>query len=96
MEKQDAMSDKKRRDKAPSKVPNKEDDRMEGTGRNTVSSFPNKYEAAIIAAKEARRLNDIIRHSGEDTKEKITLVAIDRVAKGKVKFGYEEQEGRRE
>jgi DNA-directed RNA polymerase subunit K/omega len=86
------MSDKKRRDKAPKK----EGNRMEGTGRNTVSSLPNKYEAAIIAAKEARRLNDILRHSGEDTKEKITLVAIDRVAKGKVKFAYEEQEGRRE
>ena len=96
MKKQDAMRDKRCRDKAPSKVPNKEDDLMEGTGRKTVSSFPNKYEAAIIAAKEARRLNDIIRHSGEDTKEKITLVAIDRVTKGKVKFAYEEQEGRRE
>lgn len=74
----------------------KEEGLMEHSGRNTVSSFPNKYEAAIIAAKEARRLNDIMRHTGEETREKITLVAIERVTKGKVKFAYEEQEGKRE
>ena len=74
----------------------KEEGSMEGSGTNASSSFPNKYEAAIIAAKEARRLNDIMRCSGEEAKEKVTLVAIDRVTKGKVKFAYEEQEGRRE
>jgi DNA-directed RNA polymerase omega subunit len=69
---------------------------MEDSGMNSVSSFPNKYEIAIIAAKEARRINDVLRHSGEDMKEKVTLVAIERVAKGKVKFVYDEEEGRRE
>jgi DNA-directed RNA polymerase subunit K/omega len=69
---------------------------MEDSDRSSASSFPNKYEIAIIAAKEARRINDVLRHSGEDMKEKVTLVAIERVAKGKVKFVYEEEEGRRE
>ncbi len=71
---------------------------MEETERNVVNSFPNKYEIAIIAAKEARRINDILRQSGEDQKqkEKVTLTAIERVEKGKVKFAYEEEEGRRE
>lgn len=78
------------------KTKEKESGWMEDPGKNTVSSFPNKYEIAIIAAKEARRINDIMRHSGEEEKEKVTLVAIDRVAKGKVKFAYEEEEGIRE
>jgi DNA-directed RNA polymerase subunit K/omega len=86
------MRDKRSKDKRHKE----EGDRMEDSGGNTLSSFPNKYEIAIIAAKEARRINDVIRHSGEDIKGKVTLVAIDRVAKGKVKFAYEEQEGRRE
>jgi len=69
---------------------------MEETERNVVNSFPNKYEIAIIAAKEARRINEILRQTGEEQKEKVTLTAIERVAKGKVKFAYEEEEGRRE
>jgi len=96
------MNDDERKDNGERKkkdqvknVEKKEEGSME-SGTNTASSFPNKYEAAIIAAKEARRLNDILRCSGEEAKEKVTLVAIDRVTKGKVKFAYEEQEGRRE
>ncbi|MCX5800099.1 MAG: DNA-directed RNA polymerase subunit omega [Candidatus Eisenbacteria bacterium] len=85
------MKDKRSKDKARKK----EEDRMEASGGNTVSSFPNKYEAAIIAAKEAKRINEIMKISGEDPKVKVTLTAIDRVAKGKVKFAYGEPEGRR-
>ena len=49
----------------------------------------NKYELAIVAAREARRLNDWARRSGETTAAKVTAQALERVIRGEVPFEYE-------
>ena len=54
---------------------------------------PNRYEAIRVMAKEARRVNTIIRKAGEEFEEKPTSIAMGRVIDGKVKFEYEEPEG---
>ena len=51
----------------------------------------NKYELAIVAAREARRLNDWSRRSGETIPGKVTAAALERVIRGEVAYGYEEQ-----
>jgi len=50
----------------------------------------NKYELAIVAAREARRLNDWSRRSGETTAPKVTAAALERSVRGDVPFYYEE------
>lgn len=50
----------------------------------------NKYELAIVAAREARRLNDWSRRSGETIPGKVTAAALERVIRGEVAYGYEE------
>ena len=52
----------------------------------------NRYEAIRVIAKEARRINTLIRLSGEEVEEKPTTIAIKRMIEGKVKYKYEEQE----
>jgi len=52
----------------------------------------NRYEAIRVIAKEARRINTIIRLSGEEFDEKPTTMAIKRTIEGKVKYKYEQQE----
>jgi DNA-directed RNA polymerase omega subunit len=54
---------------------------------------PNRYEAIRVMAKEARRVNSLIRKAGEELEEKPTSIAMNRVIDGKVKFEYEEPEG---
>ena len=54
---------------------------------------PNRYEAIRVMAKEARRINSLIRKAGEELEEKPTSVAMNRVIDGKVKFEYEEPKG---
>ena len=49
-----------------------------------------KYEVAIIAAREARRLNTWVRRSGETLPGKVTAVALSRVIKDEVPYYYEE------
>jgi DNA-directed RNA polymerase omega subunit len=61
---------------------------------DSVSSFANKYELAVIAAKEARRINDVLRMAGQELEDRVTLHALDKVQKGKIKYRYEAQEGR--
>jgi DNA-directed RNA polymerase omega subunit len=53
---------------------------------------PNRYEAIRIAAKEARRVNALIKLSGEEIEEKPTTIAIRRLIEGKVKYAYAEPE----
>ncbi len=53
----------------------------------------NRYEAIRVMAKEARRVNTLIRLSQEEVEDKPTTIAMNRVIDGKVKFEYEEQEG---
>lgn len=49
-----------------------------------------KYELAIVAAREARRLNDWIRRSGETLHGKVTAVALERVIHDDVPYFYED------
>ena len=57
-----------------------------------LETIDNRYEAIRVIAKEARRINTIIRLSGEEFDEKPTTIAINRTIDGKVKYKYEEQE----
>ena len=49
-----------------------------------------KYELSIVAAREARRLNEWIRRSGETLHGKVTAVALERTIHDEVPFYYEE------
>ena len=57
-----------------------------------LEKIENRYEAIRVMAKEARRINKIIRLSGEDIEEKPTTIAMKRVIEGKVKYTYETPE----
>ncbi len=50
----------------------------------------NKYELAIIAAREARRLNEVARRTGDTSKIKVTAIALERTIRGEVPYGYED------
>jgi DNA-directed RNA polymerase subunit K/omega len=50
----------------------------------------NKYELAIVAAREARRLNEWMRRSGETILGKVTAAALERTIHHEVPFYYEE------
>ena len=52
----------------------------------------NRYEAIRVIAKEARRINALIRLSGEEIEEKPTTIAIKRMIEGKVKYNYDQHE----
>ena len=56
---------------------------------NVPPQVMNKYERAIVAALEARRLNDITRVTGESLSARVTQMAIENVRSGKVGFFYE-------
>jgi len=49
-----------------------------------------KYELSIVAAREARRLNDWVRRSGETLPGKVTAVALGRVITDDVPYYYED------
>ncbi len=72
------------------------EEKTEGKPMESSSVFANKYELAIIAAREARRINDVLRRSGEEFGERVTLHAIEKVQKGKIRYVYESQEGKSE
>lgn len=48
----------------------------------------NRYEAVIVASREARRLNNLQRLSGSDQKTKVTVSALSRLLKGDIKWEY--------
>jgi len=50
----------------------------------------NKYELAIIAAREARRLNEWSRQTGQTVPGKVTATALERTIRREVPFVYEE------
>jgi DNA-directed RNA polymerase subunit K/omega len=50
----------------------------------------NKYELAIVAAREARRLNDWMRRTGENVTGKVTAVALERTIRGEVPYYYDD------
>lgn len=50
----------------------------------------NKYELAIVAAREARRLNEWSRRSGEVIPGKVTASALERAVRNDVPYYYDE------
>jgi hypothetical protein len=54
----------------------------------TIPTSP--YELVVIAAQEARRLNERWRRAASDPTIKVTKTAVDRVLAGQVHFVYEE------
>ncbi len=47
----------------------------------------NKYQAVMLAAREARRINKIAKEDrGDDGATRVTILAMRRVAEGKVTF----------
>jgi len=52
------------------------------------SNIPNKYELIIVAAKEARRLNELSRQTGLNLGGKVTNVALEEALKGNVLYRY--------
>lgn len=50
----------------------------------------NKYELAIIAAREARRLNEWTRRTGETVPGKVTAVALERTIRDEVPSFYDD------
>ena len=50
----------------------------------------NKYELVVIAAREARRINEMARLTGEPLAGKVTALALENVIQGDVPFTYEE------
>ena len=56
-----------------------------------LGKVANRYEAIRVMAKEARRVNTLIRLSGEEIEEKPTTIAMKRLVQGKVKYEYEDQ-----
>jgi DNA-directed RNA polymerase omega subunit len=52
------------------------------------SNIPNKYELIIVAAKEARRLNELSRQTGLNLGGKVTNIALEEALKGNVLYRY--------
>jgi DNA-directed RNA polymerase omega subunit len=52
------------------------------------SNIPNKYELIIVAAREARRLNELSRQTGLNLGGKVTNVALEEALKGNVLYQY--------
>jgi DNA-directed RNA polymerase omega subunit len=54
-----------------------------------TSVIKNKYEAVVVAAREARHINTIMRMVGrDDAKAKVTSRALNRIIKGDVDYVY--------
>jgi DNA-directed RNA polymerase subunit K/omega len=49
-----------------------------------------KYELAIVAAREARRLNEWMRRTGETVTGKVTALALERTIRGEVPSFFDE------
>lgn len=54
------------------------------------SNIPNKYELIIVAAREARRLNELSRQTGLNIGGKVTNAALEEALKGNVLYRYSE------
>jgi len=50
----------------------------------------NKYELAIVAAREARRINEWAKRTGEPVRGKVTAVALERTVRGEVPYTRDE------
>ena len=53
----------------------------------------NKYEAVVVAAREARHINTIMRMVGrDDSRAKVTSRALNRVTRGDVDYVFIDQQ----
>lgn len=58
-----------------------------------TQTIHNKYEAVVVAAREARKINSVMRMVGRDeTKDKVTSRALHRVGRGDVDFVYVDEQ----
>ena len=57
-----------------------------------LERVPNRYEAVRIMAKDARRINSLIRRAEKEIEEKPTTIAMKRLIEGKVKYKYVDPE----
>jgi len=55
-----------------------------------ASIVDNKYKAIVIVAKEARRLNKVLKENPEAIKEKPVIYAIKELLQGRLKYQEEE------
>lgn len=54
-----------------------------------TTTIRNKYEAVVVAAREARHINTIMRMVGrDDSKQKVTTRALNRVTRGDVDYVF--------
>ena len=51
-----------------------------------VSVVDNKYKAIVLVAKEARRLNVLLKDKADALSEKPTVVAIRKLLKGEIQY----------
>ena len=65
---------------------------MDSPSNVRSSNILNKYELIIVAAKEARRLNELSRQTGLDIGGKVTNIALEETVKGNVLFRYASEE----
>ena len=49
-----------------------------------------KYELAIAAAREARRINEWMRRTGETVPGKVTAMALERTIRGEAPYSYDD------
>jgi DNA-directed RNA polymerase omega subunit len=57
-----------------------------------VSVVDNKYKAIVLVAKEARRLNALLKEKPDALSEKPTVVAIRKLLNGEIHYKEEEEE----
>jgi DNA-directed RNA polymerase subunit K/omega len=70
------------------------EDRPEEKSPVTKRYPANKYELAIVASKEARRLNENWKDTEERRSGRVTELALDKAKKGEVHFSTPEGESR--
>lgn len=54
--------------------------------------FPNKYEAIVVAAQEARRLSKIAREQNIKLPRKPTILAMECLVRGEIKYYIQEKD----
>lgn len=70
---------------------NQEEDVLDPKNVLRSSNVPSKYELIIVAAKEARRLNELSRQTGLNVGGKVTNIALEESLKGNVLYRYTEE-----
>ena len=62
---------------------------------NVTSHVQNKYEAIVVAAAEARKINSVLRMVGRDeAQEKVTSRALRRICTGDIDYVYLDESAR--